>query len=98
MFCTGGIRCEKASSYMRSVGVDEVFHLKGGILKYLEDVDEEQSLWQGECFVFDERVSVSHGLKPGGARLCPACGCPLPPPAQGEGAESSGFCSCAASP
>ena len=65
MFCTGGIRCEKATAYMRSIGVDDVFHLKGGILKYLEDVPASESLWRGECFVFDERVSVSHGLAQG---------------------------------
>lgn len=97
MFCTGGIRCEKASSYMRAVGVDEVFHLKGGILQYLEEVDEERSLWRGECFVFDERVSVGHGLKPGNTRLCPACGCPLPCLTGPEDTAKSGFCSCNAS-
>ena len=62
MFCTGGIRCEKASSYMLAQGFEEVFHLKGGILKYLEDVPEEESRWKGGCFVFDERVSIGHGL------------------------------------
>jgi UPF0176 protein len=77
MFCTGGIRCEKATSYLRSIGIEEVYHLKGGILKYLEDVPAEQSLWQGECFVFDERVSVSHGLEVGDAQLCRACRRPL---------------------
>jgi UPF0176 protein len=77
MFCTGGIRCEKATAYMRSLGVEEVFHLKGGILKYLEEVPAEQSLWQGECFVFDERVAVSHGLAEGEATLCRACRRPL---------------------
>lgn len=77
MFCTGGIRCEKATSYLRSIGIDQVFHLKGGILKYLEDVPAEASLWQGECFVFDERVSVSHGLEVGDATLCRACRRPL---------------------
>lgn len=77
MFCTGGIRCEKATSYMRSIGIEEVFHLKGGILKYLEDVPAEESLWQGECFVFDERVSVGHGLEVGDAELCRACRRPL---------------------
>lgn len=64
MFCTGGIRCEKASSFMRTEGFPEVYHLKGGILKYLEEIPAEQSKWQGECFVFDERVAVGHGLKP----------------------------------
>jgi len=77
MFCTGGIRCEKATAYMRSIGVEDVFHLKGGILKYLEDVPESESRWQGECFVFDERVSVRHGLQEGDATLCRACRRPL---------------------
>ncbi len=79
MFCTGGIRCEKATAYVRSLGIEDVFHLKGGILKYLEDVPAEESLWQGECFVFDERVSVSHGLEVGEAELCRACRRPLMP-------------------
>lgn len=79
MFCTGGIRCEKASSYMLAQGFSEVFHLKGGILNYLEKTPEEQSLWQGECFVFDERVAVTHGLKIGDAQLCRACRQPLTP-------------------
>lgn len=73
MFCTGGIRCEKASSYMRQQGFDEVYHLQGGILKYLEEVPAEESLWQGECFVFDERVAVKHGLEQGEATLCYGC-------------------------
>lgn len=77
MFCTGGIRCEKSTAFLKSEGVDEVFHLKGGILKYLEEVPAEQSLWQGECFVFDERVSVGHGLLPGDYELCRACRRPL---------------------
>jgi UPF0176 protein len=77
MFCTGGIRCEKSTAYLRSKGFDEVFHLEGGILKYLETVPPEQSLWQGECFVFDERVSVGHGLVPGPHALCRACRQPL---------------------
>jgi UPF0176 protein len=63
MFCTGGIRCEKATAYALSQGFPEVYHLKGGILKYLEEIPEEQSLWQGGCFVFDERVALGHGLK-----------------------------------
>jgi len=62
MFCTGGIRCEKASAFLLAQGFDEVYHLKGGILKYLEDVPVEQSRWRGECFVFDERVALGHGL------------------------------------
>ena len=77
MFCTGGIRCEKATAYVRSLGFEDVFHLKGGILKYLEEVPAEESLWQGECFVFDERVSVAHGLAEGEAELCRACRRPL---------------------
>lgn len=77
MFCTGGIRCEKASSYLLSQGFKEVYHLKGGILKYLENVDPEESLWQGECFVFDERVTVQHGLEPGNYVMCRGCGHPL---------------------
>ena len=77
MFCTGGIRCEKASSYMLSQGFEEVFHLKGGILKYLEVMPEAESRFQGECFVFDERVSVGHGLVQGKASLCRACRHPL---------------------
>jgi len=79
MFCTGGIRCEKSTNYLISEGVDEVYHLKGGILQYLEDVPQEESLWHGECFVFDERVSVSHGLTEGPHLLCRACRRPLLP-------------------
>ncbi|MEJ6782369.1 oxygen-dependent tRNA uridine(34) hydroxylase TrhO [Aminobacter sp. Piv2-1] len=79
MFCTGGIRCEKATAYVKSIGIDEVFHLKGGILRYLEEVPAEESLWAGECFVFDERVSVVHGLAEGEAELCRACRHPLMP-------------------
>ena len=77
MFCTGGIRCEKATAFMKSIGVEDVFHLKGGILKYLEEVPQSESLWDGECFVFDERVSVTHGLMEGDASLCRACRHPL---------------------
>ncbi len=79
MFCTGGIRCEKSTNYLLGQGVQDVFHLKGGILKYLEDVPPENSLWQGECFVFDQRVSVGHGLVPGENALCHACRRPLTP-------------------
>ncbi|WP_299347738.1 rhodanese-related sulfurtransferase [uncultured Maritalea sp.] len=79
MFCTGGIRCEKASSYMLAKGFEEVYHLKGGILKYLEETPEETSMWNGECFVFDERVSVGHGLVEGELALCRACRFPLTP-------------------
>jgi UPF0176 protein len=77
MFCTGGIRCEKASSFMLSQGFQEVYHLKGGILKYLEEVPSEESLWQGECFVFDERVAVQQGLVPGNYEMCRSCGHPI---------------------
>ena len=77
MFCTGGIRCEKSTSFLRAEGIDEVYHLKGGILKYLEQVPESESLWQGECFVFDERVAVGHGLAPGTHTQCRACRHPL---------------------
>lgn len=76
MFCTGGIRCEKASAYLRAHGFDEVYHLEGGILKYLEEVPGSQSLWEGACFVFDERVAVGHGVRPSGHHLCP-CGWPV---------------------
>ena len=77
MFCTGGIRCEKATSYLKQQGFDDVYHLEGGILKYLEEVDEEESLWHGECFVFDERVSVGHQLVPGPYDLCHGCRSPI---------------------
>ena len=79
MFCTGGIRCEKSTNYLLGQGVEDVFHLKGGILKYLERVPEGQSKWDGECFVFDGRVSVGHGLKEGSHKLCYACRRPLQP-------------------
>lgn len=79
MFCTGGIRCEKASSFMRAEGFPEVFHLRGGILKYLERVRPEDSLWEGECFVFDHRVGVTHGLAEGQAEMCYGCGHPVTP-------------------
>lgn len=77
MFCTGGIRCEKATALVRSLGLEDVYHLKGGILKYLEEVPATESLWEGECFVFDERVSVGHGLEEGEAELCRGCRMPL---------------------
>ena len=77
MFCTGGIRCEKASSYLLSQGFQKVYHLQGGILKYLEQVPPEESLWEGECFVFDERVAVKQGLESGSYELCYACGHPI---------------------
>lgn len=77
MFCTGGIRCEKSTAFLKAEGFEDVFHLKGGILKYLETVPEEESLWDGECFVFDNRVSVGHGLRPGPYDLCHACRHPI---------------------
>ena len=77
MFCTGGIRCEKASSYLLDQGFEEVYHLKGGILKYLEEVPADKSLWEGECFVFDQRVTVQHGLEPGNYTMCRGCGHPV---------------------
>ncbi|RVU37533.1 rhodanese-related sulfurtransferase [Rheinheimera riviphila] len=79
MFCTGGIRCEKSTAYLKEQGFDEVFHLDGGILKYLEEVPEADSLWQGECFVFDQRVAVKHGLEQGSYDQCYACRMPLSP-------------------
>ena len=77
MFCTGGIRCEKSTAFARAEGVEDVYHLKGGILNYLEHVPEAESLWRGECFVFDERVSVGHGLAVGDHTLCRACRRPV---------------------
>ena len=77
MFCTGGIRCEKSTALLRSKGFNNVFHLEGGILKYLETVPWAQSRWQGECFVFDERVSIGHGLQPGHFTLCRSCRNPV---------------------
>jgi len=77
MFCTGGIRCEKSTALLRAQGFDEVYHLEGGILKYLETVPESESRWHGQCFVFDERVSVGHGLVPGDYELCRSCRHPL---------------------
>lgn len=82
MYCTGGIRCEKSTAFLKSEGVQDVFHLKGGILDYLEQVPEPQSLWRGECFVFDERVAVGHGLSPGIHGLCRGCRRPVSPEQQ----------------
>ncbi|RBO93310.1 rhodanese-related sulfurtransferase [Pseudochrobactrum asaccharolyticum] len=79
MFCTGGIRCEKATAFVKGLGFDDVYHLKGGILKYLEDMPAEDTRWEGECFVFDERVSVGHGLVEGDVQLCRACRNPVTP-------------------
>ena len=91
MFCTGGIRCEKASAFLKEMGFEDVYHLKGGILKYLEDVPAEQSRWQGECFVFDERVSVGHGLEPGPYQLCSICRGPF---LSGDAAGGYANCPC----
>ncbi|MCY1672417.1 rhodanese-related sulfurtransferase [Novosphingobium sp. SL115] len=77
MFCTGGIRCEKSTAFLKQEGVEEVYHLKGGILKYLEEIPAEDSLWRGECFVFDERVTIGHGLVQGTHTLCRSCRRPL---------------------
>ncbi len=77
MFCTGGIRCEKATAYLKQQGFDEVYHLQGGILKYLETVPAQESRWQGECFVFDQRTALSHGNAPGSHQLCHACRHPV---------------------
>lgn len=82
MFCTGGIRCEKATAYVKALGVEEVYHLQGGILRYLEEVPEAESLWRGACYVFDERVAVGHGLAQSPFKLCHACGAPV---AAGDG-------------
>jgi len=77
MFCTGGIRCEKSTAYLKEQGFDEVYHLEGGILKYLEEVDQKESMWEGECFVFDNRVSVNHQLEKGIYDQCHACRRPI---------------------
>ena len=79
MFCTGGIRCEKSTNFLLGQGVEDVYHLKGGILKYLEEVPEDRSLWNGQCYVFDGRVSVGHGLVPGDYDSCHACRRPVSP-------------------
>jgi UPF0176 protein len=77
MFCTGGIRCEKATALLKAEGIEEVYHLKGGILKYLEEVPAEESLWEGECFVFDQRVCLAHRLEEGSFEICHACRMPV---------------------
>ncbi|WP_022940368.1 rhodanese-related sulfurtransferase [Psychromonas hadalis] len=77
MFCTGGIRCEKSTAYLKEQGFDEVYHLEGGVLKYLEEVPEAQTMWKGECFVFDNRVSVNHQLKKGQYDQCHGCRLPI---------------------
>jgi UPF0176 protein len=102
MFCTGGIRCEKASSYMLNQGFETVYHLKGGILNYLEEIPEEESLWQGDCFVFDDRIGVTHGLEQSTLAMCYSCGWPLTPEdtqhPQYEAGVSCGYCSDKVSP
>ena len=92
MFCTGGIRCEKSTNFLISQGVEEVYHLKGGILKYLEEVPPEKSLWNGECYVFDGRVSVGHGLVPGDYVSCGACRRPVSPEARQSFDYEQGVC------
>ena len=77
MFCTGGIRCEKASAYLNKKGFKNVYQLKGGIINYLDNVKKKDSLWSGDCFVFDNRVSIKHGLKPGNLKICPGCRNPI---------------------
>ncbi|EAS48934.1 conserved hypothetical protein with rhodanase-like domain [Aurantimonas manganoxydans SI85-9A1] len=94
MFCTGGIRCEKASAYMLSKGFESVFHLKGGILQYLEDVPREDSRWEGDCYVFDGRVAVGHGLARTDWTACYGCGQPLSPEERADPAFEEGV-SCA---
>ncbi|WED29431.1 rhodanese-related sulfurtransferase [Vibrio sp. DW001] len=87
MFCTGGIRCEKSTAYLKEQGFEEVYHLEGGILKYLEDVPEDESMWEGDCYVFDGRVAVNHQLKRSGYDVCHACRLPI----TGEEQESEYF-------
>ena len=77
MFCTSGMRCEKSTAYLKYLGFKEVYHLKGGILKYLEEMNKEESLWEGDCFVFDQRISVTHGLAKGDYQMCYGCRMPL---------------------
>jgi UPF0176 protein len=79
MFCTGGIRCEKSTAFLKAEGVEQVHHLDGGILRYLEEIPAADSAWRGECFVFDQRVAVGHGLAPGTHMLCFACRMPVSP-------------------
>jgi len=92
MFCTGGIRCEKASSYMLAEGFDTVYHLKGGILKYLEEIPAEESLWDGECYVFDHRVSLGHGLSQGTYDYCFGCGFPINAQDKSHDSYEEGIC------
>lgn len=90
MFCTGGIRCEKSTNFLLGQGVEDVYHLKGGILQYLEDIPQDQSTWDGECFVFDARVSVGHGLQEGPHMLCYGCRRPILPEDRGNPAFEMG--------
>lgn len=92
MYCTGGIRCEKSTAFLKSEGVTDVFHLQGGILKYLETEPEAESLWEGECFVFDERVAVAHGLAPGTHTLCRGCRMPVSPEGRASEHYVEGVC------
>lgn len=87
MYCTGGIRCEKSTAFARSRGFEDVYHLKGGILAYLAEVEARDSLWRGECFLFDERVSITHGERIGNAGLCTQCGQPISPENNGSAGE-----------
>lgn len=95
MFCTGGIRCEKSTNWLLGQGVEDVFHLKGGILRYLEEVAQAESLWEGECFVFDRRISLGHGLRPGGLTSCGACRRPVTEQSRADPSFEDGVC-CAA--
>ena len=92
MYCTGGIRCEKSTAFLKSEGVEEVFHLQGGILRYLETIPEAESLWRGECFVFDERVAVGHGLAEGTHSLCRGCRMPVSPEGRASPHYVEGVC------
>ena len=92
MYCTGGIRCEKATAFLKAEGVQDVFHLEGGILRYLETTPEADSLWQGECFVFDERVAVGHGLSEGTHSLCRGCRMPVTPEGRNSPRYIEGVC------
>ncbi|WP_151718173.1 oxygen-dependent tRNA uridine(34) hydroxylase TrhO [Gemmobacter serpentinus] len=92
MFCTGGIRCEKSTNFLLGQGVEDVYHLKGGILKYLEEVPEDRSLWNGQCYVFDQRVSVGHGLVPGDYDSCHACRRPVSAADKAHPAWEEGVC------
>ena len=98
MFCTGGIRCEKATAYVKSLGFEDVYHLKGGILNYLEHVPEHASLWRGACYVFDERVAVGHGLGQSAFKLCHACGSPVAVDVGEGGGFIDDMCACCQHP